>query len=167
MVKTWRAIGIETEYCNYGKQSSDLVVAFFVPKWAERRPAVLVRKVKNSLEAVGRKAGSQIPRMAGGAYAVGIMAALMCQTAYAADIFGVAKKAMQQVYTDVAGLATVGAVVCAAVCLFLMNFSKSGKTVDESRAWLKRIIICWVALMTMGAIVTYMEKLIPQSSFTP
>ena len=81
--------------------------------------------------------------------------------------FGVAKSAMQQVYTDVAGLATVGAVVCAAVCLFLMNFSKSGKTVDESRAWLKRIIICWAALMTLGAIVTYMEKIIPQSSFTP
>ena len=167
MVKTWRAIGIETEYCNHGKQSSDLVVAFFVPEWAERRLAVLVRKVKKRLEAAGRKVESQIPRMAGGAYAVGMMAALMCQTAYATDIFGVAKSAMQQVYTDVAGLATVGAVVCAAVCLFLMNFSKSGKTVDESRAWLKRIIICWAALMTLGAIVAYMEKIIPQSSFTP
>ena len=109
----------------------------------------------------------QIPRMAGGAYAAGMMTVLMCQTVYATDIFGVAKSAMQQVYTDVAGLATVGAVVCAAVCLFLMNFSKSGKTVDESRAWLKRIIICWAALMTLGAIVTYMEKIIPQSSFTP
>lgn len=73
---------------------------------------------------------------------------------------------MQKVYNDVAGLATVGAVVCAAVCLFLMNFSKSGKTVDESRAWLKRIIICWAALMTLGAIVTYMKVLIPQSTFT-
>lgn len=150
-----------------GKQSSDLVVAFFAPKRAERRLVVLVRKLKNGLEAVGRRVGNQIPRMAGGAYAVGIMAVLMCQTAYATDIFGVAKGAMQQVYTDVAGLATVGAVVCAAVCLFLMNFSKSGKTVDESRAWLKRIIICWAALMTLGAIVTYMEKIIPQSSFTP
>ena len=150
-----------------GKQSSDLVVAFFAPKRAERRLVVLVRKLKNGLEAVGRRVENQIPRMAGGAYAVGIMAALMCQTAYATDIFGVAKGAMQQVYTDVAGLATVGAVVCAAVCLFLMNFSKSGKTVDESRAWLKRIIICWAALMTLGAIVTYMEKIIPQSSFTP
>ena len=167
MVKTWRAIEIETEYCNHGKQSSDLVVAFFVPEWAERRLMVLVRKAKNRLETVGRKVESQIPRMAGGAYAVGMMTALMCQTAYATDIFGVAKSAMQQVYTDVAGLATVGAVVCAAVCLFLMNFSKSGKTVDESRAWLKRIIICWAALMTLGAIVTYMEKIIPQSSFTP
>ncbi len=138
-----------------------------MPEWAERRLAVLVRKVKKRLETVGRKVESQIPRMAGGAYAAGMMTVLMCQTVYATDIFGVAKSAMQQVYTDVAGLATVGAVVCAAVCLFLMNFSKSGKTVDESRAWLKRIIICWAALMTLGAIVTYMEKIIPQSSFTP
>ena len=36
------------------------------------------------------------------------------------DIFATAKNAMQTVYTDVAGIATVAAVVCAAVCLFLM-----------------------------------------------
>ena len=48
-----------------------------------------------------------------------------------------------------------------------MNFSKSGKTVDESRAWLKRIVVCWAVLMTLGAIVTYMEAIIPQQSFTP
>lgn len=107
-----------------------------------------------------------IPRIAGYGYAAGIMILLFCGNVYAADIFDTAKAAMQKVYTDVAGLATVGAVVCAAVCLFLMNFSKSGKTVDESRAWLKRIIICWAALMTLGAIVTYMETLIPQSMFT-
>lgn len=85
---------------------------------------------------------------------------------FASDIFGTAKNAMQTVYTDVAGIATVAAVVCAAVCLFLMNFSKSGRTVDELRAWLKRIVICWAALMTLGAIVTYLEKIIPQSMFT-
>ena len=85
---------------------------------------------------------------------------------FATDIFATAKNAMQTVYTDVAGIATVAAVVCAAVCLFLMNFSKSGRTVDESRAWLKRIVICWAALMTLGAIVTYLEKIIPKSMFT-
>ena len=81
------------------------------------------------------------------------------------DIFDIAKSAMQNVYRDVAGIATVAAVVCSAVCLFLMNFSKSGKTVDESRAWLKRIVVCWAVLMTLGAIVTYMEKIIPKSEF--
>ena len=106
------------------------------------------------------------PALAGRVYVAAMMTLLMSQTAYA-DIFDTAKTAMQQVYTDVAGVATVGAVVCAAVCLFLMNFSKSGKTVDESRAWLKRIVICWAALMTLGAIVTYMESIIPQSMFSP
>ena len=107
-----------------------------------------------------------LPKLTGILYAVWNMSILMCQTVYADDIFTIAKNAMQKVYTDVAGLATVGAVVCAAICLFLMNFSKSGKTVDESRAWLKRIVVCWAVLMTLGAIVTYMESIIPQSSFT-
>lgn len=99
-------------------------------------------------------------------YVVWGISTMMCRVAYADDIFQIAKSAMQEVYADVAGLATVGAVVCAAICLFLMNFSKSGKTVDESRAWLKRIIVCWAVLMTLGAIVTYMESIIPQTSFT-
>lgn len=67
-----------------------------------------------------------IPALTGQFYVVSMIVLFRCQTAYA-DIFDTAKSAMQQVYTDVAGIATVGAVVCAAVCLFLMNFSKSGK----------------------------------------
>ena len=106
-----------------------------------------------------------IPALTGQFYVVSMIVLFRCQTAYA-DIFDTAKSAMQQVYTDVAGIATVGAVVCAAVCLFLMNFSKSGKTVDESRAWLKRIIICWAALKTLGGIVTYMESINPKSMFS-
>ena len=110
--------------------------------------------------------GGRLAAWTGQLYRVYVMSLCMCQTAYA-DIFDTARDAMQKVYTDVAGLATVAAVVCAAVCLFLMNFSRSGKTVDESRAWLKRIIVCWAALMTLGAIVTYMESVIPKSMFTP
>lgn len=114
----------------------------------------------------GGKWSEKVPGLSCRIYTAGMMSLVMCQTVFAADIFETARSAMQQVYTDVAGIATVGAVVCAAVCLFLMNFSKSGKTVDESRAWLKRIVICWAALMTLGAIVTYMRDIIPQSSFT-
>ena len=47
------------------------------------------------------------------------------------------------------------AVVTASVALLLMNFSKSGKTVDESRAWLKRIIITWAILNGLGFIMAY------------
>lgn len=55
------------------------------------------------------------------------MLAWFTQPVYAADIFSMAKDAMQKVYNDVVGIATVAAVVCSAVCLFLMNFSKAEK----------------------------------------
>lgn len=29
------------------------------------------------------------------------------------------------------------------------------------------IVVCWAVLMTLGTIVTYMEVIIPQQSFTP
>ena len=38
---------------------------------------------------------------------------------------------------------------------FRVNFSKSGKTVDESRAWLKRIAITWAILNSLGFIMSY------------
>lgn len=107
-----------------------------------------------------------IPQIAFFAFMAVACTACLIMPVSADDIFDIAKSAMQSVYKDVAGIATVAAVVCSAVCLFLMNFSKSGKTVDESRAWLKRIVVCWAVLMTLGAIVTYMEKIIPKSEFS-
>lgn len=115
---------------------------------------------------LGNRRLQLVPQIAFTVFLTAVMISIFATQAFAAgDIFGTAKNAMQTVYKDVAGIATVAAVVCAAVCLFLMNFSKSGRTVDESRSWLKRIIVCWAALMTLGAIVTYFEKIIPQSMF--
>ena len=164
-------VNMETEKAITG------VVAFFVTSVCKKRQRHVVcigrkevielkRRLLPAAGTVIEKAENALLWITGLGYTAWIALVCSCSTAYASDIFTVAKTAMQKVYNDVAGLATVGAVVCAAVCLFLMNFSKSGKTVDESRAWLKRIIICWAALMTLGAIVTYMKVLIPQSTFT-
>ena len=60
---------------------------------------------------------------------------------------------MQDVYTQILSISTIAAVVTAAVALLLMNFSRSGRTVDESRAWLKRIIITWAILNSLGFIM--------------
>lgn len=80
-------------------------------------------------------------------------------------LFEQAETAMHTVYTDILGIATMAAVVCAAVCLFLMYFSKNGRTVDESRAWLKRIVVCWIALMLLGAIATYFQGIVAENDF--
>lgn len=124
-----------------------------------------LRKQNTETPKPGNQYMELIPRFAFTAFLAVTLLAVSATPVFAETIFDVAKNAMQTVYKDVAGIATVAAVVCAAVCLFLMNFSKSGRTVDESRSWLKRIIVCWAALMTLGAIVTYFESIIPQSMF--
>ena len=64
-------------------------------------------------------------------------------------------------------ISTVTAVVCAAVALLLMNFSKNGKTVDDSRAWLKRIAITWAILNGLGFIMAYVTPFFQGGTWNP
>ncbi len=91
-------------------------------------------------------------------YSTAIMAyfmALNTVPVYATDMWSKAESIMKDVYGKILGISTIAAIVTASVALLLMNFSKSGKTVDESRAWLKRIAITWVILNGLGFILAY------------
>lgn len=73
-------------------------------------------------------------------YAVFLLTTLLignAQPILAANIWDKAKEIMQNVYNQIVLISTIAAVVTASVSLLLINFSKSVKTVDESRAWLK------------------------------
>ena len=87
---------------------------------------------------------------------IAYMAFLFSQPAFAAtDVWTKATEIMQDVYTQILAISTIAAIVTASVALLLMNFSRSGKTVDESRAWLKRIVITWAILNSLGFIMSY------------
>ena len=92
-------------------------------------------------------------------YAAFLLPTLVSMTtanAFAADtIWSKASEIMRDVYTQVLAISTIAAVVTASIALLLMNFSKSGRTVDESRAWLKRIIITWAILNSLGFIMAH------------
>jgi hypothetical protein len=75
-----------------------------------------------------------------------------------------AQEIMQDVYKQILLISTIAAIVTAAVALLLMNFSKSGKTVDESRSWLKRIIITWVILNGLGFIMSYVTPFLQEGN---
>lgn len=93
---------------------------------------------------------------------------LMLQPAMAADtIWAKASEIMKDVYTQVLAISTIAAVVTAAVALLLMNFSRSGRTVDESRAWIKRIIITWAILNSLGFIMSYVTPFFSGGQYTP
>ena len=48
-----------------------------------------------------------------------------------------------------------------------MNFSKNDRTVGESRAWLKRIIVSWALLNGLGFIMSYITPFFADGKWTP
>lgn len=89
------------------------------------------------------------------AFVVTTLIALSAQPVYATNVWTKASEIMKDVYNQILLISTIAGIVTAAVALLMMNFSKSGRTVDESRAWLKRIIISWAILNGLGFIMAY------------
>lgn len=127
----------------------------------QNKPAI-VKKLQKKLENVN------IGRSLYMAFLTPTMLTMFSTRAFAADtIWTKASAIMQDVYTQILGISTIAAVVTAAVALLLMNFSRSGRTVDESRAWLKRIIITWAILNSLGFIMAYVTPFFSGGTWTP
>jgi len=87
---------------------------------------------------------------------VTVMVAMCSTQAFAAEtVWTKAQQIMNDVYSQIVTISTIAAVMTASVALLLMNFSKNGRTVDESRAWLKRICITWAIINGLGFIMAY------------
>ncbi len=94
------------------------------------------------------------------------MSVLLVPVASAATIWEKADEIMKDVYSQILGISTIAAVVTAAVALLLMNFSRSDRTVQESRSWLKRIIITWAVLNGLGFIMAYITPFFQGGQWT-
>ena len=66
------------------------------------------------------------------------------------DIFQAATDILKDVYGKINGGITLLCVVFITICLIGMTISKNQKTVDEFRAWGKRIAWAWVIFFTLA-----------------
>ena len=111
-----------------------------------------------------------IPKLTYGISVSALMFMLFTQPAHAAanvNIWTKASEIMKDVYNQIVLISTVAAIVTASIALLLMNFSRSGRTVDESRAWLKRICITWAILNGLGFIMAYITPFFAGGQWTP
>lgn len=98
---------------------------------------------------------------------VTVMGTMMfAQQASATTVWEKANQIMKDVYSQILTISTIAAIVTASIALLLMNFSRSGRTVDESRAWLKRIIITWAILNGLGFIMAYITPFFSDGQWT-
>ena len=82
---------------------------------------------------------------------------LLIQPASATTIWEKATEIMKDVYQQI---------LLISVALLMMNFSRSGRTVEESRAWLKRIAITWAILNGLGFIMAYVTPFFSGGQWT-
>ncbi len=113
-----------------------------------------------------RKQTNFYPQLVIGLGAAAYFFVLLSDPVLAADMWTKAEDIMKDVYGKIVGISTIAAIVTASVALLLMNFSKSGKTVDESRAWLKRIAITWCVLNGLGFIMAYVTPFFAGGKWT-
>lgn len=73
---------------------------------------------------------------------------------------------MRDVYGQIIAISTIVAVTVAAVALVVRMVSRNQRAVDEATAWLKRIVITWLILNSLGFIVAYLQPLIAGGSYT-
>lgn len=98
---------------------------------------------------------------------VGMAAGAMPAYADGTNVWTKASEIMADVYSQIVSISTVAAVVCASAALLAMNFSRNGRTVDDSRAWLKRIIVGWCVLNGLGFILAYITPFFSGGTWTP
>ena len=57
---------------------------------------------------------------------------------------------MKDVYGQLVGISTIVAVTAAAIALIVRMISRNQRAVDEATSWLKRIVVTWIVLNSLG-----------------
>ena len=83
------------------------------------------------------------------------------------DIWGRFSTIMKDVYGELVAISTIVAVTVASIALIIRMVSRNQRAVDEATSWLKRIVITWLVLNSLGFIVAYLQPLISGGQYTP
>ena len=100
---------------------------------------------------------------------VGIVSALLVsmQVIFAADMWDRFSAIMKDIYGELVAISTIVAVTVAAIALLVRMISRNQRAVDEATSWLKRIVITWIILNSLGFIVAYLQPLISGGNYNP
>ena len=74
---------------------------------------------------------------------------------------------LQDIYGQVVAISTIVAVTVGAIALLIRMMSRNQRAVEEATQWLKRIVVTWIILNSLGFVVAYLQPLIAGGSYSP
>ena len=93
--------------------------------------------------------------------------ALFDAARYGRNYLGSLSAIMQDIYGQIVAISTIVAVTVGAIALIIRMVSRNQRAVDEATQWLKRIVITWIILNSLGFIVAYLQPLIAGGNYSP
>ena len=98
---------------------------------------------------------------------VGILSMMLVslQPVFADTMWNRFSKIMKDVYGEVVGISTIVGVTAAAIALIVRMVSRNQRAVDEATSWLKRIVVTWIILNSLGFIVAYLQPLVAGGNY--
>ena len=72
---------------------------------------------------------------------------------------------LKDVYGQIVAISTIVAVTVAAIALLVRMISRNQRAVDEATNWLKRIVVTWIILNSLGFVVAYLQPLIQGGNY--
>ena len=100
-------------------------------------------------------------------FAIASLSPLLCRPTFATTIWTKANDIMKDVYSQILSISTIAAVVTASVALLMINFGHTDRSTQEARAWLKRILITWMILNSLGFILAYITPFFTGGKWSP
>lgn len=99
--------------------------------------------------------------------ALAVALIISLQPVFAADtIWDKFTAIMKDIYGKLLGISTIVAVTAATIALLVRMISRNQRAVDEATTWLKRIVITWIILNTLGFIIAYLQPFISGGQYT-
>lgn len=86
---------------------------------------------------------------------------------YGANIIDQIATQLKTYYGKIAGIATVVAAFCILIALLWTLISPSAQGASTPIGWIKKIVICWILILSIGGIVTLIESITSGMGYTP
>lgn len=138
-------------------KTKSLEAAFLLPKNFFRRVGIMLCQRKRKVGAIVY--WSVISAVA--AVLICVQPVLAAETMW--DRFSAI---MRDFYGRIITISTIVAVTAAAVALIVRMVSRNQRAVEEATSWIKRIIVTWIILNSLGFIVAYIQPLLAGGNFT-
>ena len=73
---------------------------------------------------------------------------------------------LKDIYGQIVAISTIVAVTVASIALLIRMISRNQRATEEATSWLKRIVVTWIILNSLGFVVAYLQPLIQGGNYT-